>query len=155
MAPLSSVAQTLPKPSGPVLLVVTGDIAVTNDADAARFDLALLDSLPQHSFVTATIWTNRSATYSGVLLKDLLQVVGAQGKQLEATALNDYRITLPLEEATDKAPLLATRADGVPLTVRTKGPIWLLYPFDTDDRYRTEETFARAIWQLDRIRIVD
>jgi hypothetical protein len=50
---------------------------------------------------------------------------------------------------------LATLADGKPMSVREKGPVWMLFPYDDVAAYRTEQTYARSIWQLNRIEITD
>jgi hypothetical protein len=148
-------AQDLATPTGEVILTVTGKISRTNAGDAAAFDVALLDSLPQHGFETSTIWTEGVDRYDGVLLVDLLAAVGATGATVRATALNDYRIDFPVDEAQADGPLLAYRTNGDFMSVRDKGPVWLIYPYDDADRYRSEETYAQSIWQLDRIEIAD
>lgn len=146
-------AADLPSPSGDVILTVSGLIGNTNGGGVARFDMALLQTLPQYKFTTSTIWTEGVATYEGVLLADLLTAVGASGATVTATAINDYKISLPSADALPKAPLLAILTDGATMAVRDKGPIWLVYPFDEVAEYRTEKTYARSIWQLDRIEI--
>ena len=50
---------------------------------------------------------------------------------------------------------LAIEADGKPLSVRDKGPIWLLYPFDSDAQYQTEVIYARSIWQIERMEVLE
>jgi hypothetical protein len=152
---LPALSHHLIPPAGEIVLTVTGDIGRTNRAGAAVFDLAALDRLPQKSFVTSTIWTDRPHRYSGVLLADLLDHVAAGGRSVEAIALNDYRASLPLSEITDEAPLLAYRIDGTAMSVRDKGPIWVIYPFDADPAYRTEAIYSRAVWQLVRIVVHD
>ncbi len=142
-------------PQGDVILTVSGAIQNTNDDGLARLDMALLDSLPRHSFATSTIWTEGVDTYEGVLLSDLLAAVGATGTSLLAKALNDYEITFPVAEATAEGPLLAYRTNGKPMSVREKGPIWLIFPYDAVEAFRTEQTYARSIWQLDRIAVTD
>ncbi len=154
-ATLPLAASDLPLPTGDVILTVSGAISTTNSEGAARFDRALLDSLPQHSFTTTTIWTEGPNTYSGILLKDLLEAVGATGASVTATALNDYQISFPAEEIAEDAPLVAYLSDGEPMSVRDKGPLWLIFPFDTNADYRTEETYARSIWQMDRIEVTE
>jgi len=37
------------------------------------------------------------------------------------------------------------------MPVREKGPLWIIYPFDATNAYRTESHYARSIWQLERI----
>lgn len=153
VAPLS--AQTLPAATDEVILTVSGDITNTNADGALALDAALLASLPQHEFTTSTIWTEGTATYSGVLLRDLLAAAGATGATVKLTALNDYQITMPAADAAEDGPLLAVLVDGKPMSVRDKGPVWLVYPYDDNAAYRTEQTYARSIWQLNRIEITD
>jgi hypothetical protein len=39
------------------------------------------------------------------------------------------------------------------MSVRDKGPLWVIYPYDSDD-YRSEVIYSRSIWQLDRLEVV-
>lgn len=148
-------ADSLPAPQGKVILTVSGAIASTNGDGVLALDADQMASLPQHSFATATIWTEGTTTYSGVLLRDLLTVAGATGGTVRLTALNDYQITMSAADALADGPLLAYLADGEPMSTREKGPVWLIYPFDDVAAYRTEQTYARSIWQLNRIEITD
>lgn len=155
LAPGAATAETLPAPAGEVILTVSGAISTTNGDGVLALDAGLLASLPQHAFTTATIWTEGSATYSGVLLRDLLAAAGSTGANVTLTALNDYQISMPAADAAADGPLLAYLADGQPMSTRDKGPVWLIYPFDDVAAYRTEQTYARSIWQLNRIEIRD
>jgi hypothetical protein len=148
-------AQTLSAPTDDAILTVSGAITNTNADGALVLDAGLIASLPQHEFTTSTIWTEGKATYSGVLLQDLLAVIGASGTIVKLTALNDYQITMPVADAAADGPLLAVLVDGKPMSVRDKGPVWLIYPYDDNAAYRTEQTYARSIWQLNRIEITD
>lgn len=51
-------AQALPKPTGRVILTVSGKIGVHNDGETAKFDREMLEALGQASFVTSTPWYN-------------------------------------------------------------------------------------------------
>jgi len=148
-------AQDMPAPGAEVILTVTGAIGTTNGDGVWALDAALFATLPQHSFTTGTIWTDGTATYTGVLLRDLLTAAGGTGGTVTLTALNDYQIAMPAAEALEDGPLLANLSDGQPMSVRDKGPIWLIYPYDTVAGYRTEQTYARSIWQLNRIEVSD
>jgi hypothetical protein len=151
--PLGAEVMTAPK--GEVILTVSGTIANVNGAGVMALDADLLASLPQHSLTTGTIWTEGTATYTGVLLRDLLAAAGATGTTLTLTALNDYAISMPAAEVAADGPLLAYLVDGQPMSVRDKGPIWMIYPYDEVAAYRTEQTYARSIWQLARIEVSD
>jgi len=147
-------AQTLGTPSGEVLLTVSGEIGRTNRDGAMAFDRAMLKDLPRTSFTTTTIWTEGEHRFTGVDLADLLKAIDARGDTLRATALNDYEITMPVAEARDGA-LVAYAMDGEAMSVRGMGPLWIVYPYDSDVAYQSETIYARSIWQLDRIRIED
>jgi hypothetical protein len=44
--------------------------------------------------------------------------------------------------------------DDRPMSVRDKGPLWVVYPFDDVPAYQSETIYSRSIWQLDRIEVV-
>jgi hypothetical protein len=68
-------------------------------------------------------------------------------------AVNDYLVEVPVTDAVDGGPIIAYAVDGAQMSLRDKGPLWLIYPYDSDAKYRTEEIYARSIWQLDRINV--
>ena len=78
--------------------------------------MAMLERLPQHSFVTRTPWYATPRKFTGPLLRDVLAACGAQGSNLRATALNDYRVDLPFEDAQRfdvlRGPAARRQADG-------------------------------------------
>ena len=151
----SLAAFELPKeaPQGAVILTVSGKIGVKNSPQAALFDAALLDALPQHSFVSATPWLKHPATFTGPLLKDVLQALKAQGTSLKALALNDYKIDIPLEDAFKYDVILTRKVDGRVLTVREKGPIFVMYPFERFPELKTDIYYSRCVWQLKSLRV--
>ena len=154
VSPSVAVADTFAPPKGDVMLTVTGPITTSNTPDGLALDLAQLEALPQHSFTTSTTWTEGTATFQGVLLKDLMAVIGASGTSVNMTALNDYVISMPTADAKDDGPMLAYLMNGKPMSVRDKGPVWLIYPYDDNAEYRTEESYSRSIWQLARVEFV-
>ena len=134
--------------SAEVLLTVDGDIARSNHGDAAIFDLALLDGLPQGEFATSTIWTQEVQVFSGPTLQGLLNYVGAGAGDMRARAINEYTISLPRTEVAQDTPIIATRIDGMPFAVREKGPLWIVFPYDRHPRFRSELIYAMSVWQL-------
>ncbi|MGH1415191.1 MAG: oxidoreductase [Pelagimonas sp.] len=145
------VADQLPSPSGDVVLRVSGGIEVTNSEDGAEFDLAMLRALDSHEIETTTIWTDGDQTFVGVELGTLLKYLKASGSIISAYAINDYFIELPFEDAEPGAALIAYERNGVEMSVRDKGPLWIVYPYDHSERFRTEVFFSRSVWQLDRL----
>jgi hypothetical protein len=151
LAPLSVRASDLAQPTGEVLLSVTGDIANTNADGAALFDRAMLEALPSVTIQTQTIWTEGLQTFTGVQLVDLAAFVGTDAESLRATAVNDYAVSIPSEDWVDGGPILAYLNNGAPMSLRDKGPLWVIYPYDSKPAYQSEVAYSRSIWQLDRI----
>ncbi|WP_224826676.1 molybdopterin-dependent oxidoreductase [Cognatishimia sp. MH4019] len=129
--------------------------ASSSKSDVISFSLADLDTMEQVVFSTTTIWTDGKVTFSGVPLKAVLDGVDASGTTVEMVALNDYKVAMPLSEVKDTAPIIATRMDGETMSVRDKGPYWIVFPYDQDTSYQTETIYAFSIWQLNRLKVVD
>jgi hypothetical protein len=146
-------AQTLPAPSSEVLLTVTGAISVTNADGAAVFDRAMLEAMDPVEFNTTTTWTDGPQIFTGVLLFDLLALLGVTEGTLRATAINDYAVDIPVSDAVEGGPIVAYLLNGAPMSVRDKGPLWIVYPYDAKREYRSEVIYSRSIWQLDRMEV--
>lgn len=145
------LAADLAQPQGEIILTISGAITNFNDEGSAVFDAEMLGMLPVVEFATSTIWTDGQQTFTGVSLVDLLAHVGSEGTSISATAINDYAIEVPLSDIADGAPILAYMMNGSPMSVRDKGPLWVVYPYDSDPKYQTEVVYSQSIWQLDRI----
>lgn len=147
-------AGQLSQPQGPVILSVTGDLAQTNVEDRADFDLEMLRALPVEQFDTTTIWTEGTKSFTGVPLQTLLAELGAEGTMVLASAINDYTVEIPVDSLGPNVPLVAYEMNGEIMSRRQKGPLWIVYPFDSDAEFRSEVIYARSIWQLDRLEVV-
>lgn len=153
LCPSFATAGTLPEPTGPVILTVSGAIGNTNGDGVARFDLDMLRALSPREFSTTTIWTEGVQDFVGVPMQAVLEAVDAQGTMIAARAVNDYEVQIPVEAWDDKGPVLAFQRGGTLMTVRDKGPLWVVYPYDSSPDLQTEVIYSRSIWQLDRIEI--
>jgi hypothetical protein len=140
-------AAALDKPEGDVILTVKGQISETNSSSGAAFDMQMLSALPQTRFETTTRWTDK-ATFDGVLLKDLLVAVGANGKEIVATALNDFSTTIPVEDISEVPVLIAVRVNGRLMKVRDRGPLWIVYDVDKRPDLKNIHTERKMVWQL-------
>ncbi len=131
-----------------VILTITGNVQKRAGVDSIDFDMAALAKLPQTSFSTKTPWYAQPRKFTGVSLKDLLASVGGTGTLLKALALNDYRVEIPAEDWLQHGAMLAYLLDDKPMTVREKGPLVIVYPFDERREVRTAVHYGRAVWQL-------
>ena len=148
---LAPSATALDFPRGPVILTLSGMINRTNAAGNAVLDAAVLKSLPQITIITDTPWTEGQIRFEGPLLRDVLELVGAEGKSLKAIAINDYFVEIPATDAEMYDVILAMRLDDNDLNVRSKGPLWVIYPWKDNENLRSETYYSRSIWQLMRI----
>ena len=146
-------AQALDAPKGKVVLSVVGAVGLTNAEGRADFDMAMLEAMPQHSFTTATPWFKEARRFTGPLLRDVLTASGAKGAAMRAVALNDYKVEIPVEDALRYRVLMATRLDGQPMSLREKGPLFIIYPYDESADLRSERYYSRSAWQLRRLEI--
>lgn len=151
----AALAQDLPKPEGEVLLTVSGAIKVTNNGDLAEFDLEMLKALDDTTVETTTIWTEGEQIFQGVSLDVLMMRLGIEAGTIRATAINDYAVEIPVSDAIPGGPILAYFLNGDEMSIRDKGPLWVIYPFDANADYRSEVIYSRSIWQLDRIEAIN
>ena len=149
----SEVSGALAKPSGPVILTVTGAIAQTNAPGRAEFDLAMLEALGVETVTTTTSWTDGPQVFEGVRASKLLKAVGAEGTAVDATALNDYVAEIPMDLLQNFPTLLAFRQNGDAMTSRDKGPVWLVFPRDDFPELNDPRIDIRWVWQLESINV--
>ncbi|MEH6647386.1 molybdopterin-dependent oxidoreductase [Sulfitobacter sp.] len=130
-------------------------LTVTHDGEALTFDREALEALGTETIETSTIWTEGTRSFEGVSLARLMREVGVQEGKLIATAVNDYSVEIPLSDAVENGPMIAMKMDGAELSLRDKGPLWVIYPYDSKADYRSEVIFSRSIGQLDRLEVVE
>jgi hypothetical protein len=140
------------------LLTVTGRVLARQDrADRSEFDMATLERLPQRVIVTSTPWYPSARQFTGPLLRDVLAAAGLPAETdatLRCVALNDYKVDIPVGDARRIDVILARLLDGKPMSVREKGPLFVMYPFDEQPALRTSLFFGRCIWQLKAIEVL-
>ncbi len=144
----SQARADLPEPDGRVLLTISGQIEETNAGDRAEFDRGMLERLGMIELRTRTPWTKGEQLFLGVPLARLLDVVAAKGSIVHAIAANDYAADIPISALRDTGAFLAMHMDGNPLTLRDKGPLWIIYPWSQRPELDRTEWHNYAVWQL-------
>lgn len=136
----------LPTPTGPVVLTVHGAAR----GDPIRFDRQGLERLGLIRYTSQNRWYDHPTTYEGVLGSAFLDAVGVPkgATQMHMVALNDYAVTVPISDLRRWPVMLALKLDGRYLSVRDKGPIWLVYPNQIDPELGGPRYEGRWIWQL-------
>ena len=146
-------ADPLPAPQGPVILLVSGNVGVTNTPEGAAFDREMLIALGQTEMRTTTPWTDGVQVFEGVLARAVIERVEAQGTTVKAAALNDYTVEVPMDDFLNYDVLLATQMNGEEMHVSDKGPIWIVYPRDDVPELQNRELHERWVWQLKSLQV--
>lgn len=150
----SARAGEIGSPQQKPILRVSGKITNFNQGVEAVFDLPMLKTLGSQTMRTRTPWYNQPVEFQGVLMRTLLQTVGAYGDSLMVTALNDYSCQIPAQDFTRFPVLLAYERDGHPMPISDKGPLFIVYPFDSDPELQSQKYYSRSAWQVARIQVL-
>lgn len=145
--------QNLPRPTGTVILSVSGRIANTNAPGRADFDRAMLEALGVSSLEATSPWTDGRRKFDGVLARDLMLAVGAQGKRITATGQDDYAVEIPVSDFMRYPVLLALRMDGNYLHLRNQGPVLIVYPRDDYTELATPALTRKSVGMLREIEV--
>lgn len=85
----------------------------------------------------------------GPLIRDLLREAGISGETATGIALDKYEVEIPASDFDKFDVIAAIELDGKRLTVRNKGPVWIVYPSGKHENMRKDPVYeARSIWQL-------
>lgn len=137
------------------LQAVAGEKGITitfaNSERSIEVSDAQIADLPQVAFETTTPWDAVARRFEGPTLKSVLEAVNAEVSNLTLVALNDYKIQIPAEHIKENWPIVARLRDGAAMSVRDKGPYWVLFPFDSDKELQNELYYSFSIWQMAKI----
>jgi hypothetical protein len=86
-------------------------------------------------------------------LRNVLAATKASGSTIKAVALNDYKTQIPMDDAAKFDVIVAHSMNGQDIPVRTKGPLFIVYPFDRQPELKTPTYYERSAWQLQRMEI--
>jgi hypothetical protein len=147
------------QPAGPAQ---AGDPAVLTIRASGAPEIVLtledLKAIDATVLETATPWTEGKQEFVGVTGRALLAALRQRGmagdpEKIIAVANNDYSIVLPVADFDQDELLIAYLRNGAALPVRDKGPLWIVFPFDSDAKYRTNTYKSYAIWGLVRLEL--
>lgn len=144
----------IPEPQQELLLTVTGKIKKANHDKAILMDRTTIEAVGLVEYTVTDPFEQRPIRYRGVLMRDLLDLwqVADDATTMQLTALNDYKIDIPLAEFRKYPILFALQADGVYMQPDYRGPAMLVYPVD---QYQFELLAVQRkwIWQIKAIDI--
>lgn len=135
--------------SGPVVLRIYSTSGQGKAPNlVASYDMAFLRGLPQKSFSAQTPWFTKPVRFTGPLLRDVLAAAKVSGKSIQAVALDEYKAAIPFADAQQFDMVLAHQIDGQTLTPKDKGPLFVVYPYDSQPQLQSVQYYGRSVWQL-------
>jgi len=146
-------AQNLPRPTGTIVLSVKGQISNTNAPGRADFDRAMLEALGISSIEATSPWSDGRRKFHGVLARDVMLAVGAQGQLITATGEDDYSVDIPASDFMRYPVLLALQMDGKYLQLRNQGPVLIVYPRDDFAELVTPTLTRKSVGMLREINV--
>ena len=144
-------AAALPLPAGKQILTISGSITKMNLGETAAFDRAMLEDLGLVGFETTTPWYTGPVRFDGIRMTRLMDAVGATGSSVRAVALNDYTTEIPVSDFEKYGVLLAIKRDGQYMPIRDKGPLFIVYPFDSMAELKSQQYYSRSAWQVAKL----
>ena len=124
----------------------------------ASYSLEELDALDQTEFETTNPFLDDAAVFSGPLVLDVLaesDIEVTEGGSIQVAAINDYAVSLPFDDIMKYDVILATRMNGEVMSIRDKGPIWVMYPISDFPELADSIYSSRLVWQVDRLSLVE
>lgn len=136
---------------------LTLEIVFNNESESVSFSHLELDTLTQHSIETTSPYTEGSQQFTGPLLTTVLRRATnsdwSDQTKLTLTALNDYVVTTTVDKLRNSQAIVATKKGGVRLSVRERGPFWIMIPLSDRPELDNEDFHRLMIWQLSKIEI--
>ena len=152
-------------PAGPVVLTIAENVANTNRPAyrekldvifryhkrtfdlAFAFDRAMLEGMGTVALRIEHAGWGGPMTVSGPRLADVLKMAGCPGGPLATLALDGFNTEISGEEREAHEWVVATRAEGRPLGLGERGPLWLVFD-PPDERPATDEEADQWPWAL-------
>ena len=151
---MSASADILKAPKGKILLTVTGNIKHTNAPGVAQFDREMLEEIGMVTYETETYWTNGVQKFEGVPGKLLMEVVGVTEGKLQIHAIDKYKAKVPVDDLINHRATIMLKNMGEYLTIAKKGPLWLIYPLDDEQKLLKKQINSRSVWQIRAIEVL-
>ncbi|MFC7420811.1 molybdopterin-dependent oxidoreductase [Iodobacter arcticus] len=132
-----------------IILTVSGKAGL---APVIKLNDVSFAKIPHISMTVMTPWYPTPQKFEGPLLRDVLKLAGINDGNIKLIALNDYAISIPVSDALQYDVILARKLNGKIMSVRDKGPLFLIYPFHQHKELISTQYFRRCSWQLNSIK---
>ena len=152
-----------------IIVLLLASASINNKIQANDISLYLVDeqsgvsvALSYHEIIkygqssinTSTPWTDGVSHFNGVPLKVLLADFVPEFKKIIVKAHNDYKATISRADLDENDVILAWSIDGKELTLRDKGPYWIIFDLDSLGE-RGSQYLNKIVWQVRSIHFVE
>jgi len=135
-------------------LAFTANLTITDGAESIVLGRSELEAFPQSTVVTSSPYFDGEETFSGPTLTRVLEPLDVSGERnVTLKALNDYTVTGPLREILSLDAIVATRRNTKIMSVRDRGPFWIILPLSTRPELDDENFHRYMVWQLNGIEL--
>ncbi|MDZ0072573.1 oxidoreductase [Klebsiella pneumoniae] len=84
-------------------------------------------------------------------LSKLMDLVGAKGTSARVLALNDYTTIIPIDDFYKFPVIMALKMNGQYMRIRDKGPLFIVYPYDSSAELQNQIYYSRSAWQVSKM----
>ncbi|WP_296935334.1 hypothetical protein [uncultured Marinobacter sp.] len=138
----------------PAHVLAAPKLTITNGASTLVLDRNELESFPQTTFSTISPYFDGEVQFSGPTLARVLETFGVSGQsQITLTALNNYNVSGSLEDLLSLDAIIATRRESKTMSVRDRGPFWVILPLSERPELDNEDFHRYMVWQLSGIEL--
>ncbi|MBF8999940.1 MULTISPECIES: molybdopterin-dependent oxidoreductase [Vibrio] len=129
-------------------------LTVSGDNQEVSYTMEQLENMAQDTITTETPWTKGNTQFTGITLKKLLEQSGIENENIKVGAINNYWANIPYQDIPTYDPILAFKMNGKSMSVRDKGPLWVIYPLSQTNQLTSELLHSRMVWQVNRIEVL-
>lgn len=119
-----------------------------------KLDFRTIEQLRQVRFQVKDPSAKKEITYSGVLVRDLLDHLGSKDlpAKLRLSAWDDYAVEIAVADLRRWPVMLATRMNGKRMSLRDGGPTRIVFPYHAYDIDPTRYN-DQWIWSIKQIEV--
>jgi len=138
----------------PAIAQAAPELVVRSGSKILVLDREELETFPQTTVTTASPYYDGLMAFSGPTLKRVIETFGLSDQtRITFRALNDYQVSGTLEEVLELDAIVATRMEGKTMSIRNRGPFWIMLPLSERPELDHGDYHRFMIWQLDQIEL--
>jgi hypothetical protein len=126
-------------------------LQITAPNVSQQLTMTQLKQFPVSTIISNTPWTSEGTVFTGVKLSDLAKIQSLRGNMFKVTALNNYWSTISQDDIEKYEPILAYAVNGKMMSVREKGPLWVIFPLSDFNQEQDERLHSQMVWQVKSI----